>query len=62
MYGDCCAGQIRSLIPRTNGARDDRSAGLPKQSGISSFGVDARRHIYLTNVNSGVLSEIVPMG
>ncbi len=62
VYSDFCAGQIRSLIPRTNGARDDRSAGLPNQSGISSFGVDAHRHLYLTNVSSGALSEVVPKG
>ncbi len=62
VYSDFCAGQIRSLIPRTNGARDDRSAGLPKQSGISSFGVDAHRHLYVTHVNSGALSEVVPKG
>ena len=53
VYADFCKGQIRSLVPRTGGARGDRPTGIPSQGGISSFGEDARGRIYFANLSSG---------
>jgi glucose/arabinose dehydrogenase len=60
IYADYCQGEIRTLIPRTDRARDDRSAGLPNESGISSFGEDTRGRIWFANVNDGSVSVIKP--
>jgi glucose/arabinose dehydrogenase len=58
IYADFCKGDIRSLVPRTDGASGDRSTGLPNQSGLSSFGEDSRGRIYFTNLNSGKVFQI----
>jgi glucose/arabinose dehydrogenase len=60
LYADFCRGQIRSLIPALSGATGDRSAGLPDQSGISSFGEDARGRIHFTNLLTGEVYRIDP--
>ena len=46
VYGDLCTGQIRSLRPRTGGARGDSATGLSRGS-LVSFGEDARRNVYV---------------
>jgi glucose/arabinose dehydrogenase len=60
VYADFCRGQIRSLVPATNGASGDRGAGLAAQSGISSFGEDAKGRIYFTNLSTGRVFRIDP--
>ena len=57
LYGDICSGEIRSLIPRLSGARDDQSTGLTVD-GLNSFGTDARKHVYA--IFSGTVARIVP--
>jgi glucose/arabinose dehydrogenase len=54
VYGDFCGGEIRSLVARTGGARDDAAVGLPQISSLSSFGVDARKRLYVASLNGGV--------
>ncbi|MGI8726226.1 MAG: hypothetical protein ACR2K6_00905 [Solirubrobacterales bacterium] len=44
----------------TGGARDDRSTKLARQSGIASFGEDARGRIYFSNLSSGKIYRIKP--
>jgi len=58
VYSDFCAGQIRSLIPDTGGARDDKPLGL-SDSNISSFGEDATGHVYVVSL-SGTVSRLAP--
>ena len=57
VYGDLCSGEIRSLKPRVGGAADDRGTGLPSEGGLVSFGVDARRNVYV--VAGATVSRIV---
>jgi glucose/arabinose dehydrogenase len=55
LYGDFCGGQIRSLVPRTGGAAGDGAVGgLPQIPNLSSFGVDARKRVYVASLNGGV--------
>lgn len=54
VYGDFCAGEIRSLVPDLGGARDDGSLGLPRVPSLSSFGIDDRRRLYVTSLEGGV--------
>jgi glucose/arabinose dehydrogenase len=54
LYGDFCKGQIRSLKPKLGGARRDRSLGVPRIDGLSSFGVDDRRNVYVASLGGGV--------
>jgi glucose/arabinose dehydrogenase len=58
IYADFCKGDIRSLVPRTDGAQRDRSTRLPRESGLSSFGEDSRGRIYFTNLFRGSVSLI----
>jgi glucose/arabinose dehydrogenase len=60
IYADFCEGDIRSLSPNTKRARGDRSAGLARQPGISSFGEDARGRIYITNLFSDTVFKLKP--
>ncbi len=53
-------GEIRSLIPDTAGARDDRSAGLGNESGISSFGEDSQGRLWFANINDGRVAVLEP--
>lgn len=59
LYGDYCLGQLRSLIPDTGGARDDRPLGLRELPGLTSFGTDDRRRVYVARA-SGPVYRIVP--
>ena len=54
VYADFCAGQLRSMKPKLGGARDDGAIGLPRIDSVSSFGVDAARHLYVISLNGGV--------
>ncbi|MGH2983721.1 MAG: PQQ-dependent sugar dehydrogenase [Solirubrobacterales bacterium] len=54
IYGDYCAGELRSFVPSVAGARSDRSLGL-EVSSLSSFGEDAAGHIYATSLDGPVL-------
>jgi glucose/arabinose dehydrogenase len=60
LYADLCIGQIRSIVPRLDGARDDQNTGLANQAGISSFGQDSRGRLYFTNLSTGKLFAIRP--
>ena len=53
IYGDYCEGELRSFIPSTNGARDDRALG-PRVPGLTSFGEDAAGRIYATSQEGAV--------
>ena len=54
VYGDFCAGEIRGLDPGLNGANGDGGLGLPRVSSLSSFGVDARKRVYVSSLDGGV--------
>src|SRR5918994_5143400 len=53
VYGDFCAGWVRSLIPRLGGARRDRDAGVRVPS-LSSFGETADGSLYATSLRGAV--------
>jgi glucose/arabinose dehydrogenase len=53
LYGDYCAGELRSFVPSVAGARGDRPLGL-NVSGLSSFGEDAAGHIYAISLDGPV--------
>ena len=50
LYGDFCAGELRSFVPRGGAARDDRALGLSVPS-LTSFGEDAEGRIYVTSLD-----------
>jgi glucose/arabinose dehydrogenase len=60
VYGDYCAGELRSLKPAVPDARDDRSLDLNVPS-LSSFGKDNERHIYAVSLD-GPVYRLVPDG
>ena len=53
LYGDFCAGQLRSFVPSAAAARDDRALGVSVPS-LSSFGEDSQGHIYATSLEGPV--------
>jgi glucose/arabinose dehydrogenase len=53
VYGDFCAGELRSFEPATPEARDDRALGLDVP-GLSSFGQDNAGHIYAVSLEGPV--------
>ena len=53
VYGDYCAGELRSFVPSVDGARGDRPLGL-NVSSLSSFGEDAAGHVYATSLDGPV--------
>jgi hypothetical protein len=59
VYGDLCTGQLRSFIPRSGRSRDDKSLGVDEKPGLTSFGVDARRRMYVAQ-QSGPVFRIAP--
>ncbi len=66
LYGDFCSGRIRSLVPVLTPPADDDSgigAGLPSGPrgfpSLTSFGLDAENHIYVTSGN-GPVYRLVP--
>jgi glucose/arabinose dehydrogenase len=48
LYGDYCAGQLRSFVPADQGARDDRPLGVEVPL-LTSFGEDSAGRIYATS-------------
>jgi len=57
VYGDFCAGELRSLIPGKGEARDDRGVGLSVPQ-LSSFGKDLNGHIYATSLDGPVFQLV----
>jgi glucose/arabinose dehydrogenase len=57
LYGDFCAGELRSLIPTKGGAEDDRALGLEVPQ-LSSFAKDNQGRIYATSLD-GPVFELV---
>jgi glucose/arabinose dehydrogenase len=53
VYGDFCVGKVRSFKIQGGKASGDRGIGLTVPS-LSSFGVDARGHVYATSLNGPV--------
>jgi glucose/arabinose dehydrogenase len=53
VYGDYCAGELRSFKPALGRALDDRSLGLDVPS-LSSFGEDDRGHVYAVSLDGPV--------
>jgi glucose/arabinose dehydrogenase len=53
VYGDFCAGDLRSFKPASPDARDDRPVGLNVPS-LSSFGQDNQGHIYAVSLDGPV--------
>lgn len=53
IYGDYCAGELRSFVPSVAGARGDRPLAL-EVSSLSSFGEDAAGHIYAISLDGPV--------
>jgi glucose/arabinose dehydrogenase len=58
LYADLCAGELRSLLPRPRGAREERGLGL-RVSTPSSFGEDALGRIYVCSLE-GPVYRLVP--
>jgi glucose/arabinose dehydrogenase len=58
VYGDYCESTLRSLVPATPRAKDDRSLGLEVDS-LVSFGEDADGHIYAVSLD-GPVYRLVP--
>ncbi len=57
VYGDYCAGEIRSFDPADSFATD-RSEGLQPAPGLSSFGEDSCGRLYVANL-SGSVSRLI---
>jgi glucose/arabinose dehydrogenase len=53
VYGDYCAGELRSFVPEIPHARDDRSLGLEVPD-LSSFGLDGHGHVYAISLDGPV--------
>ena len=53
VYGDFCAGRLRSFRIDGGKATDDRALGLSVEA-LSSFGEDARGRVYATSLNGPV--------
>jgi glucose/arabinose dehydrogenase len=58
LYGDFCAGELRSFVPSADRARGDRPLGV-EVSSLSSFGEDAAGRIYATSLD-GPVFRLVP--
>ena len=58
VYGDFCAGELRSFKPATPEARGDRSLDLEVPS-LSSFGEDNEGHVYAVSLD-GPVYRLVP--
>ncbi|MGH2923378.1 MAG: PQQ-dependent sugar dehydrogenase [Solirubrobacterales bacterium] len=57
VYGDFCAGQLRSFVPSPSGARGDRSLGLEVPQ-LSSFALDGDGNVYATSL-AGPVFQLV---
>lgn len=60
LYGDFCNGELRSFIPRLEGAENDRALGSNVPS-LSSFGEGRRGRIYATSLD-GPVFRLAPKG
>ena len=58
LYGDFCAGQLRSFVPAKGEARDDQPLGVELPQ-LSSFGEDGSGRIYATSLD-GPVFRLVP--
>ncbi|HET6831683.1 MAG TPA: PQQ-dependent sugar dehydrogenase [Solirubrobacterales bacterium] len=58
VYGDYCSGELRSFRPTRKGSRGDRSLGLGRGPGFTSFGTDARNRIYVVELARGRVSRL----
>jgi glucose/arabinose dehydrogenase len=54
VYGDLCTGQVRSFKPGRRGSRDDQALGVDEKPGLTTFGRDARKRLYLAQQSGGV--------
>jgi hypothetical protein len=62
LYGDYCLGELRSFTARVGeDAGDDRALGVQVPS-LSSFGEDARGHIYAVSLDGPVYRLVPPSG
>ena len=57
VYGDLCTGQLRSFIPDPRGSRDDKSLDVDDKPGLTSFGEDAAKRLYVAQ-QSGTVFRI----
>ena len=62
VYGDLCTGEIRSLVPKLDGARDDRRVAVPAEPGLATFGEDASGRVYYASASSGRVFVLVQEG
>jgi glucose/arabinose dehydrogenase len=58
VYGDFCAGELRSFRPTARRAVDDKPVGL-EVPGLSSFGEDNEGHVYAVSLE-GPVYRLVP--
>ena len=58
VYGDFCAGELRSFRPTVRRAVDDKPVGL-EVSSLSSFGEDNEGHVYAVSLD-GPVHRLVP--
>lgn len=49
LYSDHCSADLRSLVPRLDGARRDRALGQSVSGGVTSFGEGVRGRIYVAS-------------
>ena len=54
VYGDYCLGRVRSARLAPGGASGDSAVAVPRVSGLSSFGEDARGRVYVTSLEGPV--------
>ena len=54
VFGDLCDGDLLSFIPRGGGSRDTKPLGVDDKPGLTTFGVDARKRMYLAQQSGGV--------
>ena len=60
VYADYCAGEIRSFVPRLDGAVDDRPLGL-SLTAVSSFGQTPDDRLFVCSLD-GPVYRIAPVG
>jgi glucose/arabinose dehydrogenase len=58
VYGDYCSGELRSLRLTRRGAKGDRSLGVGRRPGFTSFGTDARHRVYVVELERGRVSRL----
>lgn len=61
LYGDLCAGELRSFVPALPSARCDRSEGV-SVAGLNSFGEDSSGRLYAVSGNGPVYRIVGPGG